>query len=305
MQDRQYCVDKMPMGNDIPVVATVDHEILDPYPSVAMLKEIASIATLSALTFYAAGLIVTNCYLASIGLTDYGSLKPRCVMTGAWACVAIFLCSMPALVFRRIMLSPPGHDLRKGKLSEMERVSTLCLVIFLGLFAVLSGKPIPSLNELLNFFILVCICSMPILFDVLFIKTAMKHLPDSMSSRLKDARIRTAIVGIICYAGVLFLIAVLFYPVVLPTWGGGEPQRARLVLNYDGATVWRKLPADKNGTGAQPGAMLSQKEDEPFLTPEVEILYVTDGELVLRVQQQRDYSVFTLDRKLVSALIPR
>jgi hypothetical protein len=214
---------------------------------------------------------------------------------------------MPALVLRRIILAPPGHELHKGRGFEMWRVFSLCFALSAALIAVLSGKPIPSLNEFIDFTIFTFICGIPILFDAWFKFIARKHLPEGMASRLRDARIRTTILGIVCCMGLLFLISALFYPHILPQWGGGRPQTARLILSHDGVAIWSKLPfgVDYDALAKKAGAIKSgQPAIEPFLTQEVEILYETDTQLLIRWEPQNKHSVVTLDRKLISAVIP-
>lgn len=281
-------------------------DVRDPYPSLAMLKELAGLAALAALAFYAVGLIVTNSYLASLGFIDYGLVKPRCVITGAWTTLVIFLCTMPSLILRRMILAPAGHELRRWKLAELLRVSGLCFLLMAALFAVLVGNPIPSPNELVNFVTFVVICGVPVLFDAWFILMARKGLPESLASRLRDARIRTTILGLVLYLGVLFLISVLFYPYVLPRWGGGKPRAAKLILNHEGTEVWSALPGNRNDyiPVTKVGNAPSGLNGDLFVTPAVAILYETDGQLIVKWRPEDGGSVVALDRKLVSAVIP-
>jgi hypothetical protein len=106
--------------------------------------------------------------------------------------------------------------------------------------------------------------------------------------------------------GVLFLISGLFYPFILPQWGGGKPQTAKLILSHDGIVIWSKLPfaVDYAALAKKAGAISSEPAVEPFLTQEVEVLYETDSQLVIRWELGDKQSVVILDRKLVSALIP-
>jgi hypothetical protein len=282
------------------------HDVNDPYPSVAGLKEIAGLAALCAITFYAAGLIVSNVYLASIGIVDYGLLKARCIMTGAWASLIVFLSCMPSLVLHRMMLAPPDHELRKGRWFEMWRVFSLCFVLVAALISVLSGNPLPSINEFIDFTIFTLILAVPIVLDAVFKLTARKHLPEGMASRLRDAQIRTTILGLVCCMGVLFLISALFYPHILPAWGGGKPQTAKLILNHEGLAVWKKLPfgIDYDALAKKSGAISSEAPSDPFVTDEVEVLYETDNQLVIQLKPEDKHTVATLDRKLISSIIP-
>jgi hypothetical protein len=90
-------------------------------------------------------------------------------------------------------------------------------------------------------------------------------------------------------------------------FGGGKPQKALLILNQDDAATWSKLPGSINydAFAKSAGAISSAQGAEPVLTPEIEIVYENESQLVIRWNPHDPNAIVMLDRKLVSAVIPK
>ncbi|SRR6266481_462397 len=48
---------------------------------------------------YGLGLLITNTYLASIGVSDFSSIKPKYIITGAWSFLILLLAALPSVFF--------------------------------------------------------------------------------------------------------------------------------------------------------------------------------------------------------------
>jgi hypothetical protein len=292
------------MADAVPTAQSTPTDIPDPYPSLDLLKSLAGLLTFILAVCFGIGLLVTNFYLVTIGVSDFDLLKARCILTGAWACLLLFILSIPSFVLLRISRAPAGHDLRKSAKGEILRVISLGLSLAIMLGAILRGIP-PNFEMLPLYCICMALITLPAVYNIWFETTARKNLPDSMASRLRDAKVRTTVFAAITTVGAIFFLSQVFYPSVLPIFGGGKPQKAHLVLTDEGVSTWKRIlqAAGTDGAAKQPVGGPSL-EPVPALTPEIEILYENEARLVVRLKPNDKMVIAVIDRKLLSAIIP-
>ena len=112
-----------------------------------------------------------------------------------------------------------------------------------------------------------------------------------------------------CLVAATICLGKYVYPKVYASLGGGRPLKAKLILTHEGVLTWKQFPStvDYDALAKQAGATAASippPESGPMVTAEVEILYENEQQIVIKWKSQAPGSIVTLDKKLVSAVIP-
>jgi hypothetical protein len=91
---------------DKPVTPEPETKLSSPFD---MIEKVTKAAVLVLAVSYGLGLIVTNQYLAPLGISDFSSLKPKYVLTGLWTLLLLALGSFP-LTFKFIIPPKAGAE---------------------------------------------------------------------------------------------------------------------------------------------------------------------------------------------------
>lgn len=260
----------------------------------SLLKIVGSVTTITIGVFYAVGLLVTNAYLLSIGVTDFNVFKARCLLTGTWAMPVLLVMAAPGVIYYR-MLSREGSKIKKHQLLP---IATLVAMSY-PLFRVITGLvDVEMTTQVVAVYFVgtlgfLCVPAFSIFLN------AIKERRDPESYWAGWFAIALFLVIITIDIG--FFI----YPSASGAFGGGKPLKAMLILNHEGVATWSKLPGNvDNAALAKKSGAVSSAPSEQVLTQEVDILYENDRQLVLRWNPKNSQAIVMLDRNLVSAVLP-
>ena len=226
---------------------------------------------------YVVGLIVSNLYLITIGVTDFSLLKARCIFTGAWCVVLFAACFLSGYVGARTF-----HKYVWDVSSWRSRLAGLILVFSIELTFYFTLKELFSHlvgpdtgHHILWDFFYFC-CPFGVGFGIMKMRKTASLTPF-------DAVYLLMLLAPIGYCSVL-------YPHVHQEYGGGEPLKVTLVLSREGTEAWRSLKPQVDG---QTGTSLLER---------IELLYQNESIAVIR---DKTGSTFILDRRLVSIISPQ
>lgn len=226
-------------------------------------------------SLYALGLLVSNEYLVTLGISDFSSLRPRFVLTGAWVFVLYMFSSMPGSLPALYMY----HFKRPLREAPFRIIGFLLLGIVAGIVFNLGCGSLfvhyislwrPTITQSASSF-----WSLDWLEQVAWwlAPAALPWLALVLLSA-KMTRVRRFIVS------GLFLISVLAftydmahaaYPIIPEAYGGGEPVNVRLYFNKDGARLWKNLD----------GLTCTCSTPESTISAPVLIAYQNERELVI------------------------
>src|SRR5579864_7236998 len=86
----------------------------DPKPVVGIFdlaEKVTKAAALVLAVSYGLGLVISNQYLAPLGISDFSSLKPKYILTGLWTLLLLTIASLP-ITFR--LGADPGSRAKKN-----------------------------------------------------------------------------------------------------------------------------------------------------------------------------------------------
>jgi len=256
--------------------------------SFAALENVAKSLLIFVTLLYALGLIVTNQYLMSLGISEFSSLRPKYVVTGTWTFLLLLAGSLPILTPVAFLLRLPED--RKSKLNIL---GVLCggLIMGVGLAFNLEGLILEVLRAgLVRATAIICVTS---------VFTALPIGLWAFARRIPGIRPILSSTLVIAICGSLVALSGLIvdvYQEVPEALGGGKPMIADLVLNSAGVAFWKQTGAlfDNN-----PGSMNAGR---------VKILYQNDHELVIKAPykngQQPKEKVIILNKSLVDGILP-
>jgi hypothetical protein len=261
----------------------------------AQLEPIAKAAVAFIALVYTLGLLVTNRYLVSFGISDFSSLRPRYIFTGTWSLWLIVLATVPGFI-----LFSGGRTFTWRTARNTGLALALITFAFVMTMAAL-GVP-AGLAVVRQFYFLIFLVTTLIVFVAL---TAAKPL--SLFSALPQASgfDRLAVVvlrlGLVVFAATMFVgsVAVLSGPGVYGSipdgLGGGKPLTATLIFDSRGAGVWEQagMPLASGSTrNSQKIKIIYQDEHN---------LYV-EGSYMDR--QQSKTKTVIIARSLVDVILP-
>jgi hypothetical protein len=235
---------------------------------------------------YAIGLLITNEYLMTLGFADFNLLRPKCIITGAWAVSLLLACAGPTISLLRFKDDKIGVrrlfvEIALGYLVAMG----MCQV----LFAVLTFR-LWNLSLFAGVLLLPLTMSIgPVVNLLITIGTYKRLRPQPAFTR------HTAVMAYIAISPILatFVIAMFIYPNVTGAIGGGKPQPAKLVLSPEGVTLWKQLAAPT-------------LKGHDAVAIDLYILHETETHMILRLKQfdPAMASVVSIDKKAIMAVVP-
>lgn len=212
---------------------------------------------------YGFGLLITNQYLSRIGVTDFSSIRPKYVLTGAWGLTLIAAAAFPAIVTWALPLRFRHRFLEDSPFRDVVTLLTATAVtipLTNGVAILISDRTF----DLGSFFLLLVASSGPV-----FIASRMLSAIRRVGARGLTV---LSILLTVCFASVIIIWSLLLavvYPVVAPSLGGGKPPRAELILNPIGVQFWKEV--------ARPPS----SDSDPVRTPPVAILFQDQDKLVI------------------------
>ena len=254
-------------------------------PSLTSLEQIAKSTGVVGALLYGIGVWVSNDYLLQFGVSDFGSLHIKNVITGSWTLLICFGSAMPGL----------AANFSFGKFKDgniWERTFWVALWIsvgvgigFLGVQCVLiiltwsrpSDLALSSESQVLS---LMATASLPVLMFGPLVRKGSQMYNACFVIRVPLA----------CFAflSISATLAHSVYAKLPPAVGGGEPVYAKLFLDEKAAAVWKKDGLPYDGDESQ--------------TALVDIVHQTDNELYIAVDPYPGLDLtqtIILDRKSV------
>lgn len=238
---------------------------------------------------YSLGMLVTNRYLMYYGISDFSSLKPRYIFTGVWAASMICCAALPGAAgfvtivklkwsWLKVLIAILG-SLAVGAVAFYFIAFWLLPSYLLGIYA----------DELWFVEIAIALCYLFLAVTSIIAYNSFKKHP----------RIAFTYVVISSIATSLFVIIAISKPNVygqIPeAVGGGKPMAAILILNSQGANVWRQ-------------AGMPIAKDTISNTDEIEIIYQDDHNLYVKGSYDRPEQIKTkmiiISRSLVDLILP-
>jgi hypothetical protein len=187
---------------------------------VNVLQHLAGAFAVAVAGLYAIGLLITNEYLMTLGFADFNLLRPKCIITGAWAVSLLLACAGPTISLLRF--KDDKIDVRRlfveivlGYLVAMGMCQVLFAVLTLRLWN------LPLFEGILLLPLTMSIG--PVVNLLITISTYKRLRPQPAFTR------HTAVMAYIAISPILatFVIAIFIYPNVTGAIGGGKPQPAK------------------------------------------------------------------------------
>jgi hypothetical protein len=275
--------------------------ITSPTGILEQFERLAKAAAIAAAGLYVLGLLTANQYLLFFGVTDFASLRPRCILAGALTMVLLAAFALPALVplWFVTYVEPRGlkqYSVLAARILAFALLGTVILILFVPfMFAELRVNVRNLKDELSVALYLLYNANIAVLVPWLMWFAA------SDIKRLKPFR---STIG-----GFGLLIALMWfshrvasgpYDLIPQVFGGGEPVAAQLVLNQDGVDVWKRI-----------GGEFMCKCDSDVRTGTVVLVFENDRELILAMtfRQTETGEMFShrpviINKSLVNAVIP-
>jgi hypothetical protein len=251
------------------------------------------IGTACLAVFYGLGLLVSNQYLIGLGVTDFSSVKPKYILTGAWSVLLTMVASFP---FLWPLLRRKNHDSHDLVYIRLVIGILASLVVSRLIYGALEIGREWHFKQQLIFIAVVSSISSYFFAEWMFREARRGRKGEDPWYHRKYTLIQYAVVGIMVTLALTRYMATHLYGTINEAMGGGKPVEAQLILTKDGLDTWSHLGgAISNGTPIT-------------LSQSVKILYQSEHELAVRaVYQQGSNSkerIVLLKRDLVSAILP-
>jgi len=254
-----------------------------------LLEKCAKAAAAAGVLFYVTGLIVANQHLAHFDLTDFGSLKPKYVLTGAWAIFVVSVLGFPGIALTLFF------RLRTDPYKKAQRQQALLMVIAGGLLGYLVLNLIRVLitegGEKIGLGASLGLISGPL------ILCALVSLMTVTPTEERYLNMSLGIPMILLFSFLsLYNISKLIYGRLPESFGGGRPISAELILNKDGAAFWAQTGAVQNDCNGC------------TRTKSVNIIYQNDQVMAVQasalVEQHERQKLVIIRKALVDGILP-
>jgi hypothetical protein len=249
-----------------------------------ILQTILAGVSIGVAVLYAAGMLITNEYLFTLGFTDFNLIRPKSIITGTWAILAMLSCSGPALSLDRF---------KDGKITGKRLAEEIVagFIVAFGLGLIFSSVLVShwSTRVAVGFLLLPLSLALAPLLYFAVVATLYRGQAKPSYTRHTPVMAFMVISPLIATA----LIAFFIYPQVHSVLGGGRPLPAKLVLNDEGAKVWRQLSG-------------STLKGHDSVAADLEILYENEAHIIVRIEHpSADIgSIAIIDKKVVLAVLP-
>jgi hypothetical protein len=212
-------------------------------PLFTLIDPIAKAIALLVGIFYAFGLIISNQYLLSIEASDFGTLQPKCAITGAWSVALVAIAVLPTLIGAHFW-SWMNPIEAKGTRANIIAFGGVLIGVGLGVLlsiccadAVISLLRIPAGSDITPFTWELRLSASMFLAIELVIWKFIRPLP------INIRRWGILVLGAI---GLYAIMAVsqdigYIYQEVPPSLAGGRPTSATLIFNQSGVAFWQDI----------------------------------------------------------------
>jgi hypothetical protein len=192
------------------------------------LEAMAKLGAVIIAMLYVVGLLISNEYLTTLGLTDFSLLRVKCVFTGAWAVPMIFVASLPALT---LWIFEPFAEFRKRYKTLAPALSGWCflfgfielLAIFVSVFA--NSYLLKLMSPSHNSAEAVCKIEKDILFGLVIVGMLL-----SVRAR---RNVLLGVLSAVAVIGAFSGLATQVYPLVGEEFGGGAPVAMKIAFARD------------------------------------------------------------------------
>jgi hypothetical protein len=258
-----------------------------------LLEKCAKAAAVIGILFYTTGMVVANQYLAQFDLSDFGSLKPKYVLTGAWTIMLMIVVGSPGVLFVYMLDTERVRNLP----SKVRRLLGLFTLVVGGLVAYgalyLIQETLSEGGEKMGFIDSIFVITMAIvIFIMLFNVVFMLWLTE----RLYDWPLLSIFPLLVFSFFALSTIGKSIYGHFPEAVGGARPINAELILNRDGAAFW-----------AQTGVVQNSCNGCTRTLP-VKIIYQNDEVMVVQAaytaDQHEGQKLVILRKPLVEVILP-
>jgi hypothetical protein len=258
-----------------------------------LLEKCAKAAAAIGVLFYVIGLIVANQYLAQFDLSDFGSLKPKYVLTGAWTIILIIVVGSPGAFFV-YMLQTERARILSSKVRRLLALLELVVGVLVAYGALYLIQVILSEGgERMDFIDSLFVITMAVIIFIIFFDAVLML---SLSEQLYDWPLLFILPLLVFSFFALSTIGKSMYGHFPEAVGGSRPINAELVLNKDGAAFW-----------AQTGVVQNDCNGCTRTLP-VKIIYQNDEVMVVQaaytVEQHKGQKLVILRKPLVDAILP-
>jgi hypothetical protein len=227
----------------------------------------------TAVFLYAWGLLVTNYYLASIGVSDFSSLKPKFILTGGWAFAILFFVISPGIPLAFLVYNHEVDDKKEwfrwkqGLVWSGGYLLASLLARDASLFWLWPDISLGERLVRLSWWLVLLVGTWPCTMLIAFVIAKSEWFETKNrrgSAWLARFSFGILVLGVLCIA--TYFMATRFYAYVPDGLGGGKPVNARLILNERGASFWKQagvdVPAEKDSSASVPIRILYQSESE-------------------------------------------
>jgi hypothetical protein len=267
-----------------------------PTISFDQLERIAKAFIFIAGMFYAFGVMVSNLYYLSLGISDFSSLRPKYVITGGWSVLFLLFAALPATL--PTLLAASCGELKIRIKKSQARIKGWHFILMAIFGVILAGVLTTTMSALLGVrdfgrwpeFVVSAGAAAN---SLVMVGVGLVLFHRSGANPISSVGL-WCVVPIMSFIGA-YGIATCLYDQIAEGVGGGKPIAAEVVLNKDGMAFWKATGAIPVGEGS-------------MRTGKVKILYQNDKEIVLRAQyldgQKTKEKIIILNKTLVDGLLP-
>jgi hypothetical protein len=261
--------------------------------SVEIFEKVAKVGGIVIVGLYVLGLMVTNEYLMSWGLSDFATFRPKSIITGTWA-LLFFLCAALPFLTPFVLIPSPSLKSVKSGLRVIGAVLVGSIAGFLCVFTILNTVMGHQQTAILVRYIIeeiILVSSAFILWAVMFWCAGRVPKIKLLGSLLLSLTVVATAVAF------TYGLSRTIYDKVPEAFGGGQSVPGHLILNKDGVRFWKRISGKEIGGDA-----------ESVVSAYVNILYQNDREMVLRVpvdeNGQQQLKLVVLNKSLVDGFLP-
>jgi hypothetical protein len=260
--------------------------------SFAHFEKGAKVLAAFAFGLYVLGFLVSNQYLVLLGISDFSSLRPKFVLTGAWVFLLYLFSSLPGWV-------PLLYVYRFGRNRRINSwrivgIAILCIPLAVGLYLGLASMLMQSLHPWALHWAITAFGWISMGFPWLILAL----YPDDVKN--KSGAIAFGV--LICFTLLVFShgMAHDVYCQVPEAYGGGRAVEVKLYFNKNGSQFWKGLDAshctqsNPESSGGTPVYIMYQNEKD-IMVGTCMTLWDAKG--------KRSFGVITINRNLLDGIV--
>jgi hypothetical protein len=284
-------------------------------------EKITKSAALVVAISYALGVLISNQYLVTLGVSDFASLKPKYIITGLWTIFLIMLAALPVLMPMAAVKSYPHRN--KYFISVIFFVVACAFLVVLEPFiffllgsdirlkSVLDGTATERQIAESNLFYTACLKLIAVVWvGILFTASIIARAKRLANTSSKHFSVTIyAVIGLFVCAtlgAATHNVAVDIYNHIPAASGGGQPTVGRLILNKDGEAFW----VEARIIGSQKASELQFAAKDALISPRsriAKLYYEDEHSMVVQIDDSHggegEIVTMTLNKSLVDAFI--